>query len=146
MCRKWKYIAAEVVLTLSGFSSAQIQNALKYSNIIYQNKKPHTSCGEIGSVFTHCLAARIGRLNFFRFRISPLNAYKDKKLIAVNRSFNSNFFAIQCWTCRSFHARLKCLDISIGHSALFDSGHLRLRFKASSRSCYPAIVALSATW
>jgi hypothetical protein len=79
------------------------------------------------------------------FRIPPLNFYKDKKLIAVNRSFHSNFFAIQCRTCRSFHANLKCLDISVGHSALFDSGHLRLRFKASGCCCYPAIIALSTT-
>ena len=78
-------------------------------------------------------------------RIPVLNFYKDKKLIAVNSCLDSNFFAIQCRTCRSFHARLKCLDISVGHSALFDSGHLRLRFKASGCSCYPAIVALSTT-
>ena len=79
-------------------------------------------------------------------RIPPLNDHKDKKLIAVNCSFHSNFFAIQGRTCRSFHARLECLDISVSHSALFDSGHLRLwLFKASGCSCYPAIVALSAT-
>jgi hypothetical protein len=80
-----------------------------------------------------------------QFRIRPLNYHKDKKLIAVNRSFNSYFFAIQCCTCRAFHADLKCLDISVSHSALFYSGHLRLRFKASGRCCYPAIVALSTT-
>jgi len=78
-------------------------------------------------------------------RIPVLNDHKDKKLIAVNRSLDSNFFAIQCCTCRAFHSNLKCLNISVSHSALFDSGHLRLRFKASRCCCYPAIVALSTT-
>jgi hypothetical protein len=58
-----------------------------------------------------------------QFRIRPLNFYKDKKLIATNRCFYGNIFAILLDCGCAFHPSLECLNISLGHIALFDSGH-----------------------